>query len=268
MRQGARTFIRMAAVPLWLALAGCAAVGGPSAAAPYIRPDSVDMLRLLPPPPIGEAALADDLAAVRAMQRSRTAERFAQAREDATVSIFRFADVLGSGFNADAVPVTTEFFGKVNRELGRYIGETKNCWRRPRPYEIDPQIQPPEDLLNSTGARRGPPRAQAMPAGAPCDAAQYEVDSYSFSYPSGHTAFGTLTAILLAQMVPEKHIELFERGREYGDSRLVGGVHFPSDIEAGRILATTVAALMMLDERFRADLDAARRELRAALGLP
>jgi membrane-associated phospholipid phosphatase len=43
-------------------------------------------------------------------------------------------------------------------------------------------------------------------------------------------------------------------------------VHFPSDVEAGRILGTTLIGMMQLDARFRADLAAARQELRAVLG--
>ena len=53
-----------------------------------------------------------------------------------------------------------------------------------------------------------------------------------------------MTAILLANMVPEKRGELFARGWDYGWSRVVGGVHFPTDIESGRIEATAMAALM------------------------
>ena len=49
-----------------------------------------------------------------------------------------------------------------------------------------------------------------------------------------------MTAILLAAMVPEKRAEIFARGWEYGENRLVAGVHFPSDIESGRIAATAV----------------------------
>lgn len=269
---------RVGVVPLLLALAGCAgevqspadgqlsADAQPSADASYIPEGAFDMRMVLMPPPLSPAAVAADLDAVRAMQNARTHERFEKARGDATVTIFRFADVLGSEFNEAAVPKTTQFFGKVNRELGRYISQTKNCWRRPRPYELDPTIRPTDDLLESTGANRiaAPPLAGSD---TPCDSGERHVDSYSFSYPSGHTAFGTLAAILLAQMVPEKHIELFERGREYGDSRLVGSVHFPSDIEAGRILATSVVAMMMLNADFRADLAGARAELRSALGL-
>ena len=54
----------------------------------------------------------------------------------------------------------------------------------------------------------------ATGGGAPVRMPVLTESAYSFSYPSGHTTFGALSAILLAQMVPEKHVELFERGWE------------------------------------------------------
>jgi acid phosphatase (class A) len=88
------------------------------------------------------------------------------------------------------------------------------------------------------------------------------------SYPSGHSTFGTVCGILLAEMVPEKRAELFARGRDYGASRLVVGAHFPDDVEAGRTAGTLAAGLMMESARFQRDFLEARTVLRAALGLP
>lgn len=88
------------------------------------------------------------------------------------------------------------------------------------------------------------------------------------SYPSGHATFGTLCAIFLAQMVPEKQAELFARAEEYRQSRLIVGAHFRSDIEAGRALGTAAAAIISQNFAFQRDLAAARSELRAALNLP
>jgi acid phosphatase (class A) len=50
------------------------------------------------------------------------------------------------------------------------------------------------------------------------------------SYPSGHATFGTLCAILLTEMVPEKRAALFARNRDYEHSRMVVGAHYPSDL--------------------------------------
>src|SRR5690606_30023282 len=86
--------------------------------APYLAQDAVDVLRLLAPPPFRDDALARDLAAVRALQEERSAERYRQALDDAAVSVFRFADVLGPAFAAENVPITARLFDRVNRDIG------------------------------------------------------------------------------------------------------------------------------------------------------
>ncbi len=104
------------------------------------------------------------------------------------------------------------------------------------------------------------------PASSPCTPAA-QASPFSPSYPSGHATVGAMNAILLARMIPERRAALFARGWAYGDARVISGVHFPSDVEAGRILGTVLVGLLDQDPRFRADQDASRHELREALGL-
>ena len=68
-------------------------------------------------------------------------------------------------------------------------------------------------------------------------------------------------------MVPEKAAALYARGREFGNNRIVLGVHFPSDIEAGRLAATAIAIALMENPAFIKEFDEARAPLRMALGL-
>jgi acid phosphatase (class A) len=68
-------------------------------------------------------------------------------------------------------------------------------------------------------------------------------------------------------MVPEKRAELFARGWEFGQNRVVGGVHYPTDVEAGRIDATVLVYAMMQNPQYKSDFAAAKTELRTALGL-
>lgn len=73
--------------------------------------------------------------------------------------------------------------------------------------------------------------------------------------------------IVLGNMVPEKRTEIMARGWELGNLRLIGGIHFPSDVEAGRVSGTLIAASLMLRADFLTDFEAAKTELRTALGL-
>jgi len=150
----------------------------------------------------------------------------------------RFDDVLGPRFAKDALPLTEALFKRVLKDTSRVLAPAKKHWNRPRPYAQSVALRP---CLNR-----------------PLDA----------SYPSGHSAFGHLAAILLAQAVPEKAAGLFARGERFARQRLVGGVHFPSDVEAGKLAAVVIAQALFENPRFQADFTEVRAEIRTALGLP
>ena len=54
---------------------------------------------------------------------------------------------------------------------------------------------------------------------------------------------------------------LLVRARAFGESRVVCGVHFVSDVEEGRTNGAALFAALMADPEFRTDLEAARVEL-------
>ena len=57
------------------------------------------------------------------------------------------------------------------------------------------------------------------------------------SYPSGHTALGWTVAMILAELSPSHADALFARAYQYGESRIIVGAHWQSDVEAGRLVA-------------------------------
>ena len=65
------------------------------------------------------------------------------------------------------------------------------------------------------------------------------------SFPSGHTTFAYTTSLLMAMLVPERYGQMLTRASEYGNSRIVLGVHYPLDIIAGRVLASYDVAQML-----------------------
>lgn len=251
-----------------LLLAGCADVRGSAADRSIYRvPVGVDARLLLAPPPMAGAVLERDLEAVRAAQRTRTPQQAARAEESSGVDVFLFSSVLGADFVAGRLPVTSRFFKRVMRSAKLALDATKQCFNRPRPFVMDPTIEPLEHSLASTRlpATRPPLAPAQHDDELPCTPPIPDSPYYP-SYPSGHAAVGAMTAILLGEMVPERRNALFARGWEYGDARVISGVHFPSDVEAGRILGTLLVGEMQQDPEFRADLAAARSELRSVLG--
>lgn len=257
--------------PLMLAAAFFCVTGMVPAAAlsqsPYLAPADYDVLHLLPPPPApGSEAERKDVETVAALRAASSPERIALAQKDATDGLMAFATTLAPGFDFAKVPDVEAFFRKVGRDVQFATALGKDCWERPRPFVLDSNIHPPgtmkEDTLQRPGAKNTAPHGP----GSPCPALNPS-PQYSYSYPSGHSTFGAMTAILLSDMVPEKRTELYARGWQFGESRIVGGVHYPTDVDAGRIDATALVAVMMRNADFRADLAAAGAELRASLSL-
>ena len=80
------------------------------------------------------------------------------------------------------------------------------------------------------------------------------------SYPSGHTIRGWSTALLLSEINPDAANELLARGWEYGDSRVIAGAHWQSDVDAGRHAASIAYAKLQTSPEFREDMDKARNE--------
>jgi acid phosphatase (class A) len=237
--------------------------------APYAAPNVLDVLALLAPPPApGSAAEKRDIDAVLEAQKARTPALEQHAIEDADVRGFRFADVLGAKFTPENVPLTAKLLLKLRSAQSALTSPAKDCFLGPRPFLLDARVQPIAEL--KAGSANDPPRPLAtLPRGpgSPCAALPETPPDYSYSYPSGHAAFGALEAIILARMVPEKRGALYARGWDFGWSRVVAGIHAPSALESSRIIATLLAEALARDARFEADLAAARAELRAALGL-
>lgn len=204
-----------------------------STAEPYPLVGELDLVGLLPPPPAsGSQADRADLAAVIALQKSRSATQIELAKADAEASIFRFADAIGSDFDAAHLPQTARLFERMTASISAVVGPVKDHWNRPRPFLASKDVEP---LLRPDGA----------------------------TYPSGHGVLARLYAIVLADLLPDKRREIFARGDLFAQGRLVNGVHYPSDVEAGFLAATAIAAELRRQPAFRSDLAKARAEIAA-----
>ena len=69
--------------------------------------------------------------------------------------------------------------------------------------------------------------------------------------------------LILAELAPDRASQVLGRARSIGDSRVVCGVHYLSDIEAGRTTGAALVATLHGDAAFRADMERARAELAA-----
>ncbi|TGQ92096.1 phosphatase PAP2 family protein [Mesorhizobium sp. M8A.F.Ca.ET.208.01.1.1] len=207
-------------------------------AKPFITNKDVDLTMILPPPPANDSAETKaELGEVLTMQVTRTPEMEARAIADAEENVWRFADVMGPNFNKDKLPKFSAFFDRVVETEGAVVDPAKDVWKRPRPHQLSDLVKPVVKL------------------------------SSSGSWPSGHATVGTMMGIILSDMVPEKRAQIMARAAEFAHNRIVGGIHFPSDVEMGKISGSVIAAVLLNRDEFTAEYEVARAELRSDLGM-
>ena len=246
-----------AAASLILAVfaAGCAAVPVPPtlpsqvpelwAGAGYLigylpRKALPDSLALLPLPPAdGSAAAAADLDAYRSARALKGSPRWAAAADD---SVLTFPQAAGAFACALDLAVSQEATPHLNMLLRRSLADAalatdaaKVAYKRTRPF-----------------ARFGEGSC------TPGDEAMLAKDG---SYPSGHAALGWAWALVLSEISPERANDLLARGQVFAQSRVVCGVHWQSDVDAGKVIGAATVARLHADPVFTAQIEAAKREV-------
>lgn len=83
----------------------------------------------------------------------------------------------------------------------------------------------------------------------------------SGSYPSAHSAYGNLVALILSEIVPSKQVEIINAGQKFGYYRVVCGFHWQSDIEAGALIAGYVNAKLHTNSDFLHAIEMAKKEV-------
>lgn len=71
------------------------------------------------------------------------------------------------------------------------------------------------------------------------------------SYPSGHATMAYAVAYLLSEIDPAKAGDFFDAAKSVAYNRELAGVHYPSDSEAGRILARHLVDKLLIEPKFR-----------------
>lgn len=80
------------------------------------------------------------------------------------------------------------------------------------------------------------------------------------AYPSGH-ATGTYTiAFILQELDPANAKQYLADAKRIAENREIAGLHYPSDTEAGRLLARQIADSLLSNKTFQAQLKRAKAE--------
>jgi len=234
---------------LAVAIAAAAALAIPVAAqserpSGYLAPGEFDVTAVLEPAPRpGDPRYEADRDIFRDTRKLVGTPRYQLAQSDAALgpaSLLRtFSCAAGIALTPENAPRLLTVLRRATADAGGQIGQAKDLYERERPYVIDrgPTCQPPEELLD------------------------HRTNRASYDYPSGHTTVGWTWALVLASVMPDRAQGILQRGRAYGESRYICGVHNHSAVEAGLLAATSTMAVVQTKKAFQADLKAARSEI-------
>ncbi len=170
---------------------------------------------------------------ILAAQAVRTRAQIKHFHAEEKAVLEAFADVMPDFYTAENLPKLDKLLQAAAKDSKYFVGVAKAHFQRKRPYLEDDRIHP-------LGLR--------------------EED---FAYPSGHATRGIVCAAILAQLEPSRAGKLTERGQQIGWDRVIGGMHHPSDIVAGRVLGQAVARALLRSPSFQADLKEVKEEYEA-----
>lgn len=190
-------------------------------------PAYTSFLEIIPPPPAkGSPAEQADLDGVLAMQDHPTQQELDHAERTVSFSVFSFAEVLGPAFNAGSYPETAKFFKSLEATANDPKNFLKDTYRRTRPYKAFPGV------------------VKAL-----------VTVEHGYSYPSGHSTRAWLFALLLGDLDPGHRNALLSAAMQVCNDRVIGGMHYPSDMMASRVLAEELHRILLNNPEFTRELE-------------
>ncbi len=186
---------------------------------PYMELDQLPhLISIMPAPPSFESPeFANDVVRYGwGKQQRQDEERLALAIADAEwddhAKLFlQWKDAFGLEINETNTPEIWKLMETSLATTDPMRKETKAFYHRQRPFERFDDSMPSheEDDLRGEG-----------------------------SYPSGHSLRGWGISLVLAQIAPARADEIFSRGWDYCNSRVIVGAHWQSDVDASRTAAS------------------------------
>ncbi|HXH32156.1 MAG TPA: phosphatase PAP2 family protein [Bacteriovoracaceae bacterium] len=145
------------------------------------------------------------------IQDQRTPESCAVAAKQKSFTLTNLFVVDGGPLTRQEALILSPLMAKVYLDAEINIQIAKNAFKRRRPYLTNFQIVPCVGLEKS------------------------------YAYPSGHATLSRLAARVLAKLFPERAEAFIRRADAVAWNRVLGGVHHPSDIVAGKKLGDMLA---------------------------
>ena len=215
---------------------------------PYFELNQMpNLLEIMPAPPSFDSPeFANDVVRYgwgkqQRLDEDRVALAIADAEWDDLTKLFlQWKDAFGLEINETSTPEIYKLLVTSLAITDPMRKETKAFYHRQRPFERFNDAMPSheEDELRGEG-----------------------------SYPSGHSLRGWTISLLLAQIAPSHANEIFKRGWDYCNSRVIVGAHWQSDVDASRTAASVGFCALQGSESFIAQMKKAQQEYNEKSGV-
>ena len=214
---------------------------------PYFELDQLpQLINIMPPPPAFDSPeFANDVVRYGwGKQQRQDKERVELAIADAewddhTKLYAQWKDAFGLEITETGTPEIWKLMETSLATTDPMRKEIKAFYHRQRPFERFDDSMPSheEDNLRGEG-----------------------------SYPSGHSLRGWGISLLLAQIAPSRADEIFSRGWDYCNSRVIVGAHWQSDVDASRTAASIGFCALQGSEAFITQMKKAQQEYQEKTG--
>ena len=196
------------------------------------------LARLPPPPSPGSAEMRKDekgrQAALKLNDPARYAEAVADSDRSFATTLKSFSCAMGMDIGEQATPRIAHLLNKMRIDVRHAAGPLRARYKRQQPF--------------------------VMYKTATCSPKDEGLVANQGSYPSARGAVGWSYALVLAELNPARAPAILQRGRDFGESRVICGSHWQSDIDAGNEVGRLVLAELHRNNAFAADFEAAKRE--------
>jgi len=173
-----------------------------STQANYVPAEQFNTVPFMPAPAADSEVWKNDTAVMLDWQGKRTDADCERANNTFIVT-FPYFWGENSPFPQPLPAKVQNFFDRLDSDIGNVARVMKNRCQRPRPKVYNPCPGP---------------------------------SSRGYSYPSGHAAMSRVFAYVLTDIVPERKAGFFAKADQIAFDRVIIGVHYPSDIAAGKVL--------------------------------
>ena len=175
---------------------------------------------------MGSAGEKADLDGVLAMQFNPSPDVLSHAEQTVGFTVFSFSEVLGADFNAEFYPKTAEFFDRLEATANQQKSFIKDTYRRIRPYRAFP-----DQVKILVTKEEG------------------------YSYPSGHSTRAWLFALVLGALDQGNRNAYLASAMQVCQDRVIGGMHYPSDVLESRVLAEEIYRELLSNKDFMSELE-------------